>query len=184
MLKFRIQGTPNPNARKYLIQKDLKSSGKVTYTHSKDCSHIPLAVALFSIPGVTQIHFFENVVTVTQGGLHDWGAIDQQVQEQLIAHVEDHNADFIDFPDKPEKEKPANWNPTMERMDKILDQMIRPSLQMDGGDIEILDFSDNVLTIRYMGACGGCPSSMSGTLEAIRSIIRDEISDEIEVVAI
>ena len=72
----------------------------------------------------------------------------------------------------------------MERIDKMLDDMIRPSLQMDGGDIEILDFTDNVLTIRYMGACGGCPSSMSGTLEAIRSIVKDEIHQDIEIVAI
>ena len=75
MLKFRIQGTPNPNARKYLTDRDLKGTGKVTYKSVKECDHIPLAVALFSIPGVEQIHFFENVVTVTQGGFHDWAEI-------------------------------------------------------------------------------------------------------------
>ena len=72
----------------------------------------------------------------------------------------------------------------MDRIDKILDDMIRPSLQMDGGDIELVDLTDHILTVRYMGACGGCPSSMSGTLEAIRSIIKDELDQEIEIVAI
>lgn len=184
MVQFRIQGTPNPKARKYIIDKDLKSAGKVTYKTAKECAHIPMAVALFSIPGVEQIHFFENVVTVTQGGFHDWGDIDQKVQEAVLSTIDAHDPNFIDFPDLPKAEKPANWTPVMERIDQILDQMIRPSLQMDGGDIEILDFDNNILTVRYMGACGGCPSSMSGTLEAIRSIVKDEIHEDIEIVAI
>jgi Fe-S cluster biogenesis protein NfuA len=184
MMTFRIQGTPNPKARKYLIDRDLKTSGKVTYKNAKECVHIPMAQALFAIAGVEQIHFFENVVTVTQGGFHDWGTIDQKVQESILAFIEGHDAGFVDFLDAPKNEKPANWTPMMERIDKMLDEMIRPSLQMDGGDIEILEFADNVLTIRYMGACGGCPSSMSGTLEAIRSIVKDEIHQDIEIVAI
>jgi len=184
MVKFRIQGTPNPKARKYLVDRDLKSTGKVTYKNAKECTHIPMAQALFAIPGVEQIHFFENVVTVTQGGLHDWSDIDQKVQDAILAHIESHDTNFVEFPDLPKAEKPANWTPIMERIDTMLDEMIRPSLQMDGGDIEIVDFADNVLTIRYMGACGGCPSSMSGTLEAIRSIVKDEIHEDIEIVAI
>ncbi len=184
MISFRIQGTPNPKARKYIVDRNLKTSGKVTYKSAKECPHIPLAQVLFSIPGVEQIHFFENVVTVTQGGFHDWGGLDEQIQTQILTHIEKHDPNFIDFPDLPKPEKPANWTPLMDRIDLILDQMIRPSLQMDGGDIEILDFTNNILTIRYMGACGGCPSSMSGTLEAIRSIVKDEIHEDIEIVAI
>lgn len=184
MIPFRIQGTPNPKARKYVIDRDLKKTGKVTYKQSKECAHIPMAQALFAIPGVEQIHFFENVVTVTQGGFHDWSGIDAKVQEVILAHIESHDPEFVDFVDLPKEEKPKNWTPIMERIDKILDDMIRPSLQMDGGDIELIDFTDNVLTLRYMGACGGCPSSMSGTLEAIRSIMKDEIHQDIEIVAI
>ena len=184
MIQFRIQGTPNPKARKYLIDRDLKSAGKVTYKNKKECSHLPLGVALFDIPGVEQIHFFEHVVTVTQGGYHDWSEIDQKVQECITSHIADHDPNFVDFPDLPKPEKPANWSPIMDRIDKILDDMIRPSLQMDGGDIELVDLTDHILTVRYMGACGGCPSSMSGTLEAIRSIIKDELDQEIEIVAI
>ncbi len=184
MVKFRIQGTPNPKARKYLVDKDLKNAGKVTYKNKNECAHIPMAVELFAIPGVEQIHFFENVVTVTQGGYHDWSEIDQRVQDAITKHIVEHDPQFIEFPDKPKPEKPAHWTPTMDRIDKILDDMIRPSLQMDGGDIELIDMADKVLTIRYMGACGGCPSSMSGTLEAIRSIIKDELDEEIEIVAI
>lgn len=184
MIRFRIQGTPNPNARKYITDRDLKTEGKVSYKTAKECAHLPLGQALFAIRGVQQIHFFETVVTITQDGLHDWSEIDQRVQEIIIDLIDQHDPKFIDFIVPEKAEKPQNWSPIMEQIDNILDQMIRPSLQMDGGDIELVSLDNHILTIRYMGACGGCPSSMSGTLEAIRSIIRDEIDQQIEIVAI
>ena len=69
-------------------------------------------------------------------------------------------------------------------MDAILDRTIRPSLQADGGDVELVDFEKNILTVQYQGACGGCPSSMTATLDAIRQILRDETSLPIEVVVV
>jgi len=45
----------------------------------------------------------------------------------------------------------------------------------------VQDFKDNVLIVKYQGACGTCPSSTTGTLEAIRSILRDEFDPQIEV---
>jgi Fe-S cluster biogenesis protein NfuA len=49
---------------------------------------------------------------------------------------------------------------------------------------EVLEYQDNVLSVSYLGACGGCPSSMSATLQAIIHILRTEYNDQIEVVAI
>ncbi|MBI2602631.1 MAG: NifU family protein [Deltaproteobacteria bacterium] len=187
MLRFRIQGTPNPRARKYVVNYDLKTEGKVTYKSRSECAHLPLGQALFTIPGVQQIHFFENVATVTQDGNREWADFDQQVQEAIIAHIDKHDPKFPDSIEKEkekEKEKPKNWSPVMQKIDEILDEMIRPSLQMDGGDIEVVDLEENILTLRYMGACGGCPTSMSGTLEAIRGILKDEIHQDLEIVAI
>jgi len=57
-------------------------------------------------------------------------------------------------------------------------------LASDGGWLEILDLEDKTLKIRYQGACGSCPSSLTGTLMAIENMIRDEIDSEIEVVAV
>ena len=71
----------------------------------------------------------------------------------------------------------------VEEVKKALED-VRPSLQADGGDIEIVDIQDQVLTINYEGACVSCSSAQFGTLEAIRSIIRDEYSAEMEVVAL
>ncbi|MGE3467518.1 MAG: NifU family protein [Pyrinomonadaceae bacterium] len=65
----------------------------------------------------------------------------------------------------------------------MLDERIRPYLAGDGGWLEVLELADNRLTIRYEGACGSCPSSLTGTLMAIENMIREEIDPDISVVA-
>jgi Fe-S cluster biogenesis protein NfuA len=52
---------------------------------------------------------------------------------------------------------------------------------MDGGDLQTLNYEDHILLVRYVGACGTCPSSTTGTLDAIKHILRDEYDPEIDV---
>ena len=44
----------------------------------------------------------------------------------------------------------------MEKVQEVLDK-IRPSLQADGGDVELVDVQDGVVQVRLQGACKGCP---------------------------
>ncbi|MDD9952168.1 MAG: NifU family protein [Zetaproteobacteria bacterium] len=183
MLQFRIQSTPNPLARKYVLNQDLVAQGKVTYRDRSECEHVPLATSLLSLEGVTQIHLFENVLTISQDGSWDWGDLDSQVQETLIQQIEGHDIRFELYQNQSPQKK-EHTSPELIEIDAILDRTIRPGLQLDGGDLELLGFENNFLTIRYMGACGGCPSSMTGTLNAIRQILADEYDPNIEVVAL
>ena len=64
------------------------------------------------------------------------------------------------------------------KAEEVLDRTIRPGLQADGGDLEILSFKGNKVEIAYQGACGGCPSSYMGTLDAIENILRYELQNE------
>jgi Fe-S cluster biogenesis protein NfuA len=54
----------------------------------------------------------------------------------------------------------------------------------DGGGLEIISLEDKKLTIRYQGACGSCPSSLSGTLYAIEYMLKDEIDPDLEVISV
>jgi len=75
-------------------------------------------------------------------------------------------------------------DPKLVQINELLDERIRPYLAGDGGWLEIVGLEDHTLNIRYEGACGSCPSSLTGTLMAIENMIRDEIDPEIEVVAV
>jgi Fe-S cluster biogenesis protein NfuA len=178
-MEIIVQPTPNPNALKFILEKDVKTEGKVSFKTPQDCKDVPLAAALFDLRGVDQIHFFQNVITVSKFSFEDWDSLEPAIQTCIESFIDDHNPDFKVF--DPEADRRNNMPPELRAVEEILDKRIRPGLQGDGGDLVVKDFKDNVLIVKYQGACGTCPSSTTGTLEAIRSILRDEVNPDIEV---
>jgi Fe-S cluster biogenesis protein NfuA len=67
-----------------------------------------------------------------------------------------------------------------EKVQKVLDK-IRPSLQADGGDVELIDVKDGVVKVRLQGACAGCPMSQMTLKNGIERLLKQEIP-EIKVV--
>ncbi|MCY4380507.1 MAG: NifU family protein [Proteobacteria bacterium] len=183
MINIRIQSTPNPRAQKYIVQESVKSSSKISYQEPDECQHVPLAHGLLQIPGVIQVHLFENVVTITQNGARNWQELDQLVEEIIDDLITDHDPDFVEHLNQSvtrDQDIPEH----VRAIEDILDSTIRPSLQMDGGDVEVLDMSGDVVTVRYLGACGGCPSAFEGTLYAMQEAISDGLGKPVEVVAV
>ncbi|MDP8212144.1 MAG: NifU family protein [Candidatus Zapsychrus exili] len=68
-----------------------------------------------------------------------------------------------------------------EKLTKIIDENIRPMLQKDGGDLEIISYEGNTLKISYQGACGCCPHAAIGTLKFIESVLKDQYNSDIIV---
>jgi Fe-S cluster biogenesis protein NfuA len=178
-IEIIVQPTPNPNALKFIVDREVKNEGKVSFKSPQDCKDVPLAAALFDLRGVDQVHFFQNVITISKFSFEDWDNLEPAVQTSIENFLPDHDPHFKVF--DPAAERRANLSPELQKIEEILDKKIRPGLQGDGGDLVVNDFKDNVLIVKYQGACGTCPSSTTGTLEAIRSILRDEYHPEIEV---
>jgi Fe-S cluster biogenesis protein NfuA len=61
---------------------------------------------------------------------------------------------------------------------------VRPALQADGGDVELVEVKDGVVSVRLTGACGGCPMATMTLKNGIESIIREEVPEVKEVVAV
>jgi len=78
-------------------------------------------------------------------------------------------------------EADAEWNALtkiqkIEKIEEWLHKSVRGTLQGDGGDLEILDLTDdNHLQIRFQGACAGCGSAMGGTLFYIEDELRNNV---------
>ena len=174
-----IQPTPNPNALKFILNVPVKNTGNSTYKTPSECGENHLALELFKIRGVDQLHFFENVIAVTKFSYEDWEAVEKNVTKVLKEYLPKHDPTYND--PNPEAERRSNLSPELLQIEQILDRTIRPGLQGDGGDIKALTYQENVLMIKYQGACGTCPSSSTGTLEAIKAILRDEYNPDIDV---
>jgi Fe-S cluster biogenesis protein NfuA len=58
---------------------------------------------------------------------------------------------------------------------------IRPNLQADGGDVELVDVTDGVVKVRLQGACHGCPMAAMTLQMGIERILRKEVPEVVKV---
>jgi len=70
-----------------------------------------------------------------------------------------------------------------EKVEKVLSK-IRPNLQADGGDVELVNVKGGVVTVRLKGACGGCPMATMTLKNGIERVLKEEIPEVKQVVAI
>ncbi len=70
-----------------------------------------------------------------------------------------------------------------EKVQQVIDQ-IRPSLQADGGDVELVDISaDGVVKVRLTGACHGCPMSQMTLKMGIEKYLKKQVPEVKEVIS-
>ncbi len=70
-----------------------------------------------------------------------------------------------------------------EKVEAALD-MIRPSLQADGGDVELVGVDNGTVQVRLTGACGGCPMAAMTLKEGVERVIKQQVPDIVEVVSV
>lgn len=66
---------------------------------------------------------------------------------------------------------------------EVLDKL-RPFLQRDGGDVELVDVEGGIIQLRLMGACGSCPSSTITLKAGIERALLEEVEGVVEVVQV
>src|SRR3954464_12681392 len=81
---IRVQGTPNPNAWKFILDRPVLTEGKATYADAGEAAHNLLASSLFQIEDIRQVHFFQNVITIT----HNFEADAEQIQKEVCAVIQ------------------------------------------------------------------------------------------------
>jgi len=70
-----------------------------------------------------------------------------------------------------------------DKVEAVLDD-IRPSLQADGGDVQLVDAKEGVVTVRLLGACGGCPMATMTLQQGIERKLKEEVPEVNKVVGI
>jgi Fe-S cluster biogenesis protein NfuA len=70
-----------------------------------------------------------------------------------------------------------------DKVEAVLDQ-IKPALQADGGDVELVDVTDGLVKLKLTGACSGCPMSAMTLKMGIERALKQQIPEIKEVVAV
>jgi Fe-S cluster biogenesis protein NfuA len=181
-----IEGTPNPNAMKFILREPLTWGIARSYDDAEQAQDDPLAAKLFEIDHVTNVFYVDHWITVTQDGGADW----QDLMRKLAVPIREApgaEAGSAEIAERASGAALESLNDTdrarLDQINAILDDQVRPYLQGDGGDLYIVGLEGNRLVVHYQGACGSCPSSISGTLAGIESLVR-QIEPDIEIVAV
>jgi len=70
-----------------------------------------------------------------------------------------------------------------EQVQEVLN-IIRPSLQADGGDVELVDVKDGIVSVKLQGACAGCPMSTMTLKRGIERLLKEKLPTVKEVVSV
>ncbi len=181
-----IQETPNPNAVKFILREAVSHGTSHSFKSSEDAENDVLAKSIFLVGDVVSVFYMDKMITVEKTDEADWDEVLPALAVPIRAaeSVANGNGSAASAVGGAIAAAAAGSDPVIAEIDALLDERIRPYLASDGGWLEILELEENVLKIRYQGACGSCPSSLTGTLMAIENMIRDEIDERIEVVAV
>jgi len=179
-----IDETPNPNARKFLLREPLSWGIAHSYENAEQAQGDALASALFAIPHVSNVFYIDSWLTVTQDGQADWDKLAREIAVPVRAApaAAAKSAAAVFEARTSVAELSPQDRQRLEEIELVLDQEIRPYLQSDGGDLHVLGLAGNQLIVHYQGACGTCPSSISGTLQGIQSRLRT-LEPDIDVIA-
>jgi Fe-S cluster biogenesis protein NfuA len=185
-----LEYTPNPNARKFVLKEPLTSGLARSFENAEQAQRDELAKKLFAIAHVTNVFYIDNWITVTQDGEADWQNLLREVATPIreAPAAEKASEEFA---------RAAAWlakdesgaalsesdKLKLDQINELLDEEVRPYLQGDGGDLYVVGLEGSTLKVHYQGACGTCPSSISGTLAGIEGLVR-RIDPEMEVIAV
>ena len=181
-----IEETPNPNAVKFILREAVSNGVARQYGSAELAENDPLAKSLFDVGHVVSVFYMDRMITVEKDEEGDWDellpalAVPIRAAEAVNGSAAAAAAAAVGGPIA----AVASDDPRLLRINEILDEKVRPALMGDGGYLEVLGLQDHTLSIHYQGACGSCPSSLTGTLMAIESMLKQEVDSELEVIAV
>ena len=181
-----IQETPNPNAVKFILKEPVSHGTSHSFKSVDVAQEDPLAKSIFDVGDVVSVFYMDKMITVEKTDESEWDEVLPALAVPIRAAVglQVSNGRAAAAAVGGAIAAAALDDPKVAEINQLLDDRIRPYLASDGGWLEVVALEDNRLKIRYEGACGSCPSSLTGTLMAIENMIRDEIDPDIEVIAV
>ena len=180
-----IQETPNPNAVKFILREAVTNGVARQFGSADQARADALAKSIFDVGNVVSVFYMDNMITAEKEDSADWDELLPALAVPIRAAESVTGAASLGAGAVGGAiAAVTSDDPRLLHINEILDEKVRPALMGDGGYLEIIGLQDHTLSIRYQGACGSCPSSLSGTLMAIEGMLKQEVDPELEVIAV
>lgn len=178
-VSIHVSETPNPDSRKFIVNRDVIDEGSLTFVRPLEEDAPPLVQLLFGIPEVKSIFLMKNFVSVTQKNGAEWGDLQMEVGKRIQGYFA-HGGATLAAPEDPQ----ARYTGVEKRIVEVLEDVVRPAVQRDGGDIAFAGFEDGTVQLYMLGSCVGCPSSLATLKMGVENLLKDTVPEVKEVVAI
>jgi Fe-S cluster biogenesis protein NfuA len=174
---------------KFVANKLLYPGKSIDFPDESSAMPSPLAQALFSFPFIKAVFIASNFVTLTKTSeTDDWQDMIPTVKQFLKDYLEEGKAvvneeEVIKMKSESSNEISADDNDVVKRIKELLENYVKPAVEMDGGAIQFKSFEDGKVNLMLQGSCSGCPSSMITLKAGIEGMMKRMIPEVKEVVA-
>lgn len=184
-ISLYTEASPNPNSLKFVANVMLIPEGvSRDYPNLESAKDAPLAAALFEqFPFVTRVFYMSNFITVTKEEQTDWFEMKAKVQQFIKEHLEAGNALLTEEIEQTDHAVSDDDSDLEVKIKGILDEYIRPAVEMDGGAISFHSFNEGKVKVTLQGSCSGCPSSTVTLKAGIENLLKRMVPEVQEVEA-
>ena len=173
-----LEFTPNPNTLKYSVNRKLIEKGAANFVSLEAAkARSPLAAKLLQVDGISGVMLGKDFVTITKSEEGDWDHVHKTASDTIEKHLTAGEPIIIGD----ETVVTQASSEIEQRIQKFLDEEVRPAVAMDGGDVNLDRFEAGVAYLSMQGACSGCPSSAMTLKMGIETKLKEAIPEVIEV---
>ncbi len=178
------ESNPNPNSLKFVANFMLVPEGvNRDYPSIEETTEAPLALQLFeNFSYVTRVFYMSNFVTVTKEETTEWFEIKNELQQFIKTYLEENKPVLTEVITQTLDEE-LTGDDTETKIKGVLDEYIRPAVEMDGGAIAFHSFDEGTVKVLLQGSCSGCPSSTITLKSGIENLLKRMVPEVKEVVA-
>jgi Fe-S cluster biogenesis protein NfuA len=179
--------TPNPNTMKFYATGFLISPG-ILIEFDKKMTNINsnLAKDLLELDYIETVFYGYDFISISKNDSKEWQEILSEIIFVILRHEYDIvnnsllNSDSIEDEDE-EVEFDEKDKKTVDEILEFLDDVVRPQVAMDGGDVKLKAYKNGIAYFKLKGACGSCPSAGVTLYQGIRQLLIENISDVVDV---
>ena len=179
--------TPNPETMKFVANKLLYPGKSIDFPDEASAAPSPLAKELFGFPFIRAVFIASNFVTLSKTADTDWNEVIPTIREFLKGYLEAGkpviNEDEVPLRKSDNSAASEDDSDVVKRIKELLENYVKPAVEMDGGAIAFRSFDDGVVKLMMQGSCSGCPSSMITLKSGIEGMMKRMIPEVKEVVA-
>lgn len=188
VISIYTEMTPNPETMKFVANKLLYPGKSIDFAEESLATPSPLAKELFGFPFVKGVFIASNFVTLTKTAeTEDWQDVIPAIKQFLKDYLE--NGGVVVNEEELAQLQPtgntvhADDDDIVKRVKELLENYVKPAVEMDGGAIQFKSYEDGVVNLMLQGSCSGCPSSMITLKAGIEGMMKRMIPEVKEVVA-